>query len=261
LLKRPILLLSLCSLSAVAGENQLTNGDFTLWKSYQGHGITTTSVGTPPNSLPDGWYGGPGVGATATYDVIQVKDGTPDVPKEIQRFLQVAWSKAPSEDWAGETHHQTTFRGTFLEYFGITDVRRLAGKTARFTFWARCENREVAIVPIIWHSYDAETPGIVAVKGKGYELFESSGVQGEVGVAQGPPRKAAVCHLTKKWQQFEKRITLPSVEGKSITAGHYTGVGFDFVERCAPVIDIANIRVEIVDEKGSSTPGAAGETK
>src|SRR3546814_15560570 len=56
----------------------------------------------------------------------------------------------------------------------------------------------VDVIPIMWHSYDAETPGIVAVKGKGYELFEPSGKPGVVAVAQGAPRGEAVCHLTDR---------------------------------------------------------------
>jgi hypothetical protein len=36
------------------------------------------------------------------------------------------------------------------------------------------------------------------------------------------------------------------VEGKSITPGHYTGVGFDLVARGAPTIDLSNIEVREV---------------
>src|SRR4051794_12927435 len=43
----------------IAEPNVLLNGDFHEWKDYKG-GITTESVGTPPNSLPLHWYGGPG---------------------------------------------------------------------------------------------------------------------------------------------------------------------------------------------------------
>jgi hypothetical protein len=42
---------------------------------------------------------------------------------------------------------------------------------------------------------------------------------------------------------FEKRITLPSTEGRSITAGHYTGVGFDLISRFAGSVELANIEV------------------
>ena len=94
-----------------------------------------------------------------------------------------------------------------------------------------------------WHSYDAHTPRYQGSEGVGYELFESSGTPGVVAVALGAPNPSAACRVTSKWQRFERRITLPDVEGKSITPGHYTGVGFDLVVRCAPVLDIAKVAV------------------
>ena len=114
------------------------------------------------------------------------------------------------------------------------------------SFFARSPTGKVEIVPIMWHSYDGNTPGIKGVKGKGYELFESSGQLNKVGIAQGPARQSARCQLTPQWQQFEKIITLPAVDDKSITPGHYTGVGFDVVERGAPTIDLANVKVREV---------------
>ena len=66
---------------APAAENAVLNGDFRLWATRREGGVTTTSVGTPPGSLPDGWYGGPGVGATASYDVVAGATGEPgEVP-------------------------------------------------------------------------------------------------------------------------------------------------------------------------------------
>jgi hypothetical protein len=231
------------ALSKADSGNAVRNGDFQRWTSYKGTGVTTTSVGTPPNSLPDGWYGGPGVGATATYDAIAFEPGQHDVPGNPKRHLRVSWTTPPSADWKGESHHQPSFRFTFLEYFGIDDVRRFAGRTVEFRFYARVRNGSLNVVPIVWHSYDGQTSGIAGIKGRGYELFESTGKPGTIGVAQGAPRPEAVCRVTTRWQRFVKRITLPKTEGRSITAGHYTGVGFDLDARSAPVIDIANIEV------------------
>lgn len=236
-------ILAAAGLVLVLSGNAVTNGDFHDLGAYAGP-VTTTSVGVPAGSLPTDWYGGPGVGATATYEVREFAEGQTDVPGDPKRYLRVSWSVAPPEDWPGETHHQPAFRGTFLEYFGIRDVRKFSGKTVRMSFYARVESGEWDIVPILWHSYDAETPGITGVKGKGYELFESSGKKGEVAVAQGEPRPEAVCRLTERWQRFEKTIALPDVSERSITPRHYTGVGFDFHTRVLASVDIAQVRVE-----------------
>jgi hypothetical protein len=252
------LLLGICAVSAVAytgtahaqglaaeevaGGNVLGNGDFHEWKNYAA-GVTTESVGTPPNSLPTHWYGGPGVGAIATYDRIETS------PQDRERMgigpwhFRVAWSKPQSDGWRGETHHQPAFRFTFLECFEIGDVRKFAGKSVRVSFFGRSPTGKLELVPILWHSYDANTPGIQGIKGKGYELFESSGQTGKVAVAQGKPDAAAMCELGPSWARIEKIIALPAVEGKSITPGHYTGVGFDLVARGAPTIALANIEV------------------
>ncbi|NUM56588.1 MAG: hypothetical protein HUU46_23400 [Candidatus Hydrogenedentes bacterium] len=220
------------------GSNAMINGDFAQWDSYTGESVTTTTVGVPADSIPKHWYGGPGVGATATYDVI--KRGTNDADSP-ERFLRVSWSVAP-ENW-GEEHHKGAVRYTFLEYFGIQDVHRFAGKTVLLRFRARCSEAGIDLVPIMWHSYDAKTPGIVAVKGKGYELFESSGAPGKAAVAEGAPNPNAVCKLETDWQTFEKVLTLPSTGGKSITDGHYTGVGFDLTVGKPIAVDLANVEL------------------
>lgn len=226
----------------VAQSNVLLNGNFHEWKDYK-HGVTTESVGTPPNSLPLHWYGGPGVGAIATYDRLQASGADKDQGLVGGSYFRVAWSKPPSKNWPGETHHAPTFRFTFLESFEIADVRKFAGKNVRVTFFGRSPTGKVEIVPILWHSYDSQTPGITGVIGKGYELFESSGKWNDVAIARGKPNPAASCLLQPKWQRFERTIALPDVGSRSITAGHYTGVGFDKVTRGAPTIDLANIEV------------------
>lgn len=242
-------MLMLCWLLVLAAEpNAVTNGDFAAWKSYRGAGVTTESVGTPPGSLPDDWYGGPGVGGVATYDRLAFDPAQEEVPGSPNWFLRVAWQRPPSDDWPGEGHHQGAFRFTFLEYFGVRDVRVFAGKTVVMSFWARTGGGEVDLIPILWHSYDSQTEGITGVKGKGYELFEASGQKGVVAVASGKPNPAAVCKLTPKWQRYEKRITLPAVEGKSITPGHYTGVGFDLDSRYQGHVDLAEIEVRPVGD-------------
>lgn len=237
---------------APEAENAVKNGSFSIWAGYKG-GVTTKSVGTPPNSLPQGWYGGPGVGATATYDVADFPAGQTAVPGSPKRHLRISWHTPPASDWPGEGQHRPAFRFTFLEYFGINDARRFAGQTVVFRFYARVAEGSVNIVPILWHSYDAQTAGIVGVKGRGYELFEASGKAGRVRVAQGAPNPAAVCSVTTRWQKFEKQITLPEVAAKSLTAGHYTGVGFDFDARSASTLDLSNIEVR---SASTATSGA-----
>ena len=225
--------------------NELPNGNFSVWTNYKGAGITTETVGTPAGSLPDGWYGGPGVGGKASYDGIDFDPKQTEVPGQPKRFLRVHWHQPPSKDWPGETHHHGALRFTFLEYFGIKDVRVFAGKSVVMTFWARVDRGDLRLIPIMWHSYDGMTPGIAGVKGKGYELFESSGQPQVVAVVSGKPNPAAVCKLTPKWTRFEKRITFPSVEGKSITDGHYTGVGFDLDSRFKGSVDLASVEVRV----------------
>ena len=231
-------LLAVLPLNSV-GENAMINGNFAQWDSYSGKGVTTTTVGVPSGSIPNLWYGGPGVGATATYDVIKRTESDPREAPE--RFLRVSWS-TPPENW-GEEHHKGVQRYTFLEYFGIQDVYRFAGKSVLLRFKARCSEDGVDLIPIMWHSYDAETPGIVAVKGKGYELFESSGVAGTVAVAQGAPNANAGCTMKTEWRSFEKILSLPATDGKSITKGHYTGVGFDLTIGKKIAVDLADIEL------------------
>ena len=224
-------------------HNAVVNGDFALWDHYKG-GVTTTSQGVAANSIPLHWYGGPGAGATATYDVVDFPQGQTAVPGNPKRHLRVTWSVPPSKAW-GEGQHQGIPRYTFLEYFGIQDVRRFSGETVTLSFYARVSEGELRMVPIAWHSYDPSTPGIAGIKGKGYELFDASGTPGTVTVAQGMPNPNAVCLLTSNWQRFEKIITLPDVKDKSITPGHYTGIGFDLYQAFGPVsIDIADVQLE-----------------
>jgi hypothetical protein len=149
----------------------------------------------------------------------------------------------PSKDWPGEAQHQPAFHATILEYFGIRGVRRFAGQSLVFSFYARVGKSSIHLIPIISHSYGATAPKTGPLKGEHYESFESSGHAGIVAVAAGASRAAAICEVAEKWQRFEKVITLPSTKGKNITAGHYTGVGFDFDRRYGPVLDLANIEV------------------
>jgi hypothetical protein len=232
--------MSLLLSTLAPGENVVANGDFSVWDKYTGKGITVTSVGVSRETFLKDWYGGPGVGATATYDVVDIEPGQTEVPGKPKRHLRIAWQTAPT---AGETQHGNAFRMTFLEYFGIQDVRIFSGKTVAFSFHARIVSKDPAaaleIVPIMWHSYDPAQ----SARGKGYELFEASGKPGVVAVVQGAPNPNAAVTLTTKWQLFEKRITLPDVSDKTITSGHYTGVGFDLCSTSAPTIDIANVEV------------------
>lgn len=225
------------------GPDVLGNGNFSQWDRYQGRGVTTTSVGVPADSIPKHWYGGPGVGATATYDVVPFPEGQTEVPANPQRHLRIRWTAPASRDWPGETQHVPAFRCTILENFSLPDVRRFAGKAMLVRFYARVSAGSIHLVPILWHSYDSKTPGVAMVKGKGYELFESSGTPGVVAVAQGAPRPQAICTVTTQWQAFERVITLPGLEGRTLTPDNYTGMGFDFDDRYCPVLDLAQIEV------------------
>lgn len=239
-------LAALCGAEEKLTDDMMINGDFSDWPSRVAEGVTTTSVGVPAGSMPTHWYGGPGVGATATYGTQPFPEGQQEVPGNPKWFFRVSWSVAPSADWPGETHHKNYFRGTFLEYFGLQDVRILAGKTAKLGFYARSSQEGLPIVPILWHSYGANVPPTGPVKGQDYELFEAAEKRGEVAVAQGTPNPAAICTLSAKWQRFEKYITLPNIDDKTVSTGHYTGVGFDIIQREKPDIDLALIELHEV---------------
>jgi hypothetical protein len=229
------------------GANVLGNGDFGIWDGYRGQGVTVTSVGVPIGSIPKHWYGGPGGGATATYDVVLFPPGQTDVPGSPKWHLRISWARPPAADWPGEVHHKPHFRCTVLENFSMADVRQFAGKTMLVRFYARIQRGPLDLIPILWHSYDSQTPGVAAVKGKGYELFEASNQFGQVAVAQGRPRPEAICKLTGRWQKFEKLITLPLVGRRFLTPDNYTGFGFDVTERAAPVLYIAAVEVRPVE--------------
>jgi hypothetical protein len=121
------------------GDNVVVNGDFSEWPTYTGAGLTTTTVGVD-------WYGGPGVGATATYDVVPFPAGQTAVPGNPKQHLRITWHTPPT---AGEEQHGAAVRGTFLEYFGLQDVRLFSGQIVRLSFYARLlsENPE-ATLPI-----------------------------------------------------------------------------------------------------------------
>lgn len=230
----PLLLL----IALASSDNVVVNGDFSDWPTYTGQGLATTTVGVDRSRFLTHWYGGPGVGATATYDVVEFPEGQLEVPGNPKRHLRITWQSPPA---TGEEQHKDAFRGTFLEYFGLQDVHIFSGKTVVLRFYARIVSDDpkatLDVVPIMWHSYDPTNP----VKGEGYQLFESSGEPGKVAVAQGPPNPRAIRTLTPRWQRFEVPITLPETSDKKVTPGHYTGLGFDMIIRAAPTIDIANV--------------------
>lgn len=234
----------MCLLLAVAalGDNVVVNGDFSDWPSYTGTGLTTTTVGVDRSKFLTHWYGGPGVGATATYDVAPFPQSQTEVPGNPKQHLRITWHTPPT---TGEDQHGAAFRGTFLEYFGLQDVRLFSGDTVQFSFYGRIVSDDpeatLPIVPIMWHSYDPTNP----VKGEGYQLFESSGEPGVVAIAEGPPNPKAIVTLTTRWQRFEVPVALPDVSAKKITPGHYTGLGFDIIKRAAPTIDIANVEARV----------------
>lgn len=202
-------------------------------------GATVTSVGTP---IADFWYGGPGDGATAHYEVIaDASSGS------FPRYLRIAWSVAAS---SGEAQHAPAFRYTFLENYLTTgsldhDVRAFYGKTVEVSFWARVASGSIQIVPLVWQSWDSQTPGISGVKGQGYQLFESSGQPGVVAVAQGDPNPNAPVTVTTDWQHFTTQVTLPDSTGKSLSSDAYTGFGFDFANIYGPILDIADVEARL----------------
>jgi hypothetical protein len=237
------------SVIASDGPNLIINSDFDY--GFVPGGATTTSVGTP---IAQQWYGGPGQGATAHYEVIlDASSGY------FPRYLRIAWSVAAS---AGESQHLPAFRYTFLEnYLGTGnldhDVRAFYGQTVEVSFWARIASGAISVVPIVWQSWDSQTPGVAGVKGLGYELFESSGQPNVVAVAQGYSNPNAPVTVTTAWQRFTKRFTIPDNTGKSLTPDAYTGFGFDFDNIYGPVLDIAHVEAHLLADPATSPTARA----
>ena len=232
------------SVVATDAPNLILDGDFA--SGSMAGGSTVMSVGTP---VADFWYGGPGSGATAHYEVIADSSSG-----YFPRYLRIAWSTAAS---SGESQHAPAFRYTFLENYLSTgnadhDVREFYGKTVEVSFWARIASGAIQIVPIVWQSWDSQTPGIAGVKGVGYELFESSGQPGVVAVAQGYPNPNAPVIITTDWQHFTKRFTIPDSTGKGLSADAYTGFGFDFDNAYGPVLDIAHVEAHLLTDPDQS---------
>ena len=103
-------------------------------------------MGVARGSIPQDWYGGPGYDATATYDVVEFEPGQDDVPGNPKRHLRITWLAAASR---GGSQHRPAFRGTFLEYFGIRDVRCLSGETVIFSFYARVADEPIETCPFL----------------------------------------------------------------------------------------------------------------
>lgn len=213
-----------------AQPNEVVNPNFD-WPGYTPGGVTTTNVFAYNAQY---WGGGPGAnGATATYDVLPLPAGT--IPGDPSRYMRINWS-VPPKTGSGEGLHLPQFRGTFLENFFMQDAHRFSGETVNFSFWARVPSGQFRVVPLMWHSYGY---GVQPIKGIGYELYESSGVPGVVQVALGAPHPAAAVTLDTQWRHFEVPITFPDLRNVQMTNGHYTGVGFDYLEKGFPGFEIA----------------------
>jgi hypothetical protein len=77
---------------ASPGPNAGQNGDFRTWTREKVGGVTTTSVGPPNGWPPDGWYGGPGVAGTATYNEIDFeRDQTLAAPTNARGAQRVCY--------------------------------------------------------------------------------------------------------------------------------------------------------------------------
>ena len=228
------------SITIAVREDKVINGNFS---QLSGQPLSVISTGSFVETGATSWGGGPGFGANAVYEIVQTAP-----PGSTGNTLRISWNVAPSAAWGGEGQHSPAYRFTFLENHGIRDARIFSGKNVEVTFKARVQSGTINIVPIIWHSYDAVTPGIVGVKGVGYEIFESAGSENTVKIAQGDPHPAALAQLTQEWKTFTQIITIPDISDKTLVGAHYTGIGFDFDKRYGPVVEIADVAAYVLSD-------------
>lgn len=129
-------------------ENWIANGDFSAWTNMPGSGSVSSSSGAPyaQGSIPDGWYAGPGEGATNTFSRELFSHTQTTVFGYPRYYLKSVYSVAPT---SGEYQYATAVRATYLEQNGADPVERAFSKTVVFSFWGRVSTGTMDFVPIV----------------------------------------------------------------------------------------------------------------
>ena len=158
-------------------KNYLDNGDFQVWQR-------NSTQSTSGILSDDRWHNqNSGNFDTVTHSRQQFTIGQTDVPGEprfYSRTVIVSSSNAASLD---------------QKYQAILDVRRLAGKTATFSFYARAGTTKNIYLRLV-------------------QFFGSGGSASVVSVYPFT--------LTTSWARYMQTLTVPSIAGKTLGTNHAT---------------------------------------
>jgi hypothetical protein len=160
-----------------AGKNKIINGDFGIWQ--RGTSFTPANDAYTADRFQVGYNG------TITTQTLSQQTFTPGTAPvagyEGQYFLR----------WAITTNGTSTFRGIRQR---IEDVRTFAGQTVSFSFWAKAASN-------------------LTLSSVQYAQIFGSGGSGTV---EGSFTMNSLS-VTTSWQRFTGTVTIPSINGKTIT--------------------------------------------
>lgn len=168
---------------------------------------TSFTLGASLNATAERWFGNRGAGAgTASRQAFTL--GQTDVPGEPEFFYR---------------HDQTgadIISGfTFLEH-RVSDVRTFAGETVMVSYYAKADAAVSLLAP---------------------KLIQNFGAGGSALVVLSGPAPS----LTTTFQKFTFSLALGSISGKTIGAGSYLQLSFEFPVNTARTVDIAQVQIEL----------------
>jgi hypothetical protein len=152
-------------------------------------------------------YADNGSSITITQSQQSFTLGQTDVPGEPAYFYRVA-----------KTVAGTSGNFTAIEH-GIEDVRTLAGQTATISFYAKCG------------SGTASSTVYLA------QYFGSGG-------SANVNTSTVTCTLTTSWQKFTATVSVPSISGKTVGAGHCVFLTIQLPNNAVQTVDLALVQVE-----------------
>jgi hypothetical protein len=168
-------------------------------------GTSSTSVGY--QTADRFRYSDNGSSITITQSQQSFTLGQTDVPGEPAYFYRVA-----------KTVAGTSGNFTAIEH-GIEDVRTLAGQTATISFYAKCG------------SGTASSTVYLA------QYFGSGG-------SANVNTSTVTCTLTTSWQKFTATVSVPSISGKTVGAGHCVFLTIQLPNNAVQTVDLALAQVE-----------------
>lgn len=168
-----------------AGKNNVLNGDFGIWQrgtSFSLGGSSVTNTADRFQFFKDGTH-------TTTISQQTFTPGNTITGYEPQFYLRFNCTASTSST-------------TVIMQTKIEDVRRFAGQTVTFSFWAKADSSRS--ISNILFTQNFGTGGSSQVD----TSFSTS-----------------TASLTTSWQRFTTTLTVPSISGKTIGTGSYIQVG------------------------------------